>query len=292
MKVVITIPAYNEAKTIGLVLQEIKNVMNKENYNYELLVVDDGSIDKTAQIAKIYSAKVVSHPLNRGLAEAFRTEIKECLNMHADIIVHTDADGQYNAKDIPRLIKQVEKGNDLVLGDRFQGGIENMPWLKEVGNKAFSHTISKILNHKINDCQTGFRAFNKIVARLAIISNHTYTQEQIIRAIKANLKVKSIPTYFSSRKGKSKLIKNPFEYAIKAWLNLFRIYRDYEPLKFFGKIGCFLLFIALILGLYFLYLHFTTGIIGHLGLLFLMLILLFTGFQIVIFGFLADMHKK
>lgn len=289
MKLVITIPAYNEEKTIGKVLEDIKEVMNKTKYNYRLLVVDDGSKDKTAEIAKKAGAKVYSHPYNLGLAEAFRTELQQCLEMGADIIVHTDADGQYNAKDIPKLIKEVENGYDLVLGNRFAGGLEKMPLIKKLGNKIFSWAISKIIKYKVQDCQTGFRAFNKCVAKINIISKHTYTQEQIIRVIKNKMKIKEIPTYFYARNGKSRLISNPFEYAIKAWINILRIYRDFEPLKFFGKIGSFLFGLGVILGCYFIYLHLTSGIVGHMGLLMLMLLLVFTGLQIILFGFLADM---
>ena len=173
------------------------------------------------------------------------------------------------------------------------GKIEYMPLIKKLGNKAFSAAISNIINYNITDCQTGFRAFTKEVAKnIKIISNHTYTQEQIIHAAKQKFRIKEVPVYFARRDGKSRLISNPFEYAIKAWINLFRIYRDYEPLKFFGLIGFLFFFPGILIGLYFLYLHLTTGIKGHLGLLFLMLILIFTGIQISIFGFLADTRRK
>jgi len=293
MLIVVTLPAYNEEKTLGSVLSEIKEVMDKGKYKYKLLVVDDGSIDDTAKIAKKSGAVVLSHPSNRGLAEVFRTEIKKALEMGADMIVHTDADGQYDAKDIPRLIKEVKAGNDLVLGDRFSGGIESMPWLKKQGNKAFSRVISKLVHYKVNDCQTGFRAFTRQLAlSLNMISSHTYTQEQIIRAVKGGYKVKEIPTYFSARGGKSRLIKNPFEYALKAWINILRIYRDYEPLKFFGIIGAFFISVGLLLGIWLLSLYARFGEIGHYPTIMLAVLLLVSGVQILIFGFFADMHKK
>lgn len=292
MNVIVTIPAYNEEKSIAQVLADIKSVMGKSGYRYKIIVVDDGSTDSTAKLAKKAGAVVFSHAYNMGLAEAFRTELQKCLELSADIIVHTDADGQYDARDIPKLIKEVENGYDLVLGDRFSGGIERMPLLKKMGNRAFSATISRIIRRKINDCQTGFRAFNSNVAKLGIISNHTYTQEQIIRAVKNKYRVKEIPTHFAAREGKSRLISNPFEYALKAWINLLRIYRDFEPLKFFGRTGLAMFLTGFLIGIYFLYLHLTTGIVGHVGLLFLMLILLSTGLQVILFGFLADMQKR
>lgn len=292
-KIIITMPAYNEAKTIGPILKGVHKIMGEAGYNYGILVVDDGSKDETALIAGKEGAIVVTHPLNYGLAETFRTEIKKCLELKADIIVHIDADGQYLPRQIPQFVQEIEKGYDLVLGSRFTGKIESMSIIKKMGNVAFSKVISQIVRHKITDCQTGFRAFTKELAETVdIISNHTYTQEQIIHAVKQKFKIKEIPVYFAKRGGKSRLISNPFEYAIKAWMNLLRIYRDYEPLKFFGGFGIMLITLGSLLGLWFVYLHLTTGIKGHLGLIMLMLLLLLGGVQILFFGFLADMNKK
>ncbi len=291
--IVISIPSYNEEKSIGLVINAIKQVMSKSKYKYKILVVDDGSRDKTAGVAKKYGAVVYSHPYNYGLAEAFRTEMKKALELKADVIVHTDADGQYLAQEIPILIKEMENGYDLVLGSRFRGRIEYMPLIKRIGNKAFSRVISKITRLKITDAQTGFRAFTKEVAKLNIISNHTYTQEQIIKAVHNKFKIKEIPVTFIKRKtGQSRLLRNPFEYAIKAWINLFRIYRDYRPLMFFGSFGLFFLSIGFLIGLYLLILFILTERVGHLPLTMASVLLILLGVQIIFFGFLADMRKQ
>ena len=290
MKIVVTIPAYNEAKSIGKLVKDIKNAMSGR-YNYSILVVDDGSTDNTAEAAKKSGAIVYSHPKNYGLAETFKTEIKKCIELKADIIVHIDADGQYLPKEIPKLLKEIKNGNDLVLGSRFEGKIEYMPLVKKIGNVAFSRVVSQITRLKITDAQTGFRAFTKEIAQLPIISNHTYTQEQIIRAVKQKFRIKEVPIYFTKRDGKSKLIRNPFEYAAKAWINIIRIYRDFEPLKFFGIIGSSIFLVGFVIGLYLLYLHFTTGIVGHFALIMLDVVILSIGFQIIIYGFLADMDR-
>jgi len=293
--IIITIPAYNEEDSLAEVINDIKTVMDKEDAEYKVLVVDDGSKDKTAQIAEISGAVVYSHPHNLGLAEAFRTEMDQCLKLGADIIVHTDADGQYQAKEIPLLIKEVQNGYDLVLGSRFAGKIEQMPWLKKFGNRAFSKAISKIIKYKVTDCQTGFRAFTKDVAKnIKITSGHTYTQEQIIRAVRQKYKIKEIPIFFAKRKsGESRLMKNPFEYAIRAWINILRIHRDYNPLKFFGSIGLVSLIAGLVLGFWLLYLFFTTGNIGgRYPTSILTALLVLSGIQIILFGFFADTKKK
>jgi len=288
---VITIPAYNEEKSIGKVIDDIRKVMHSKKY--KIIVVDDGSTDNTAKIANEHGAVVFSHQRNRGLAETFKTEMKECLKLNPKIIVHTDADGQYLAEEIQRLISKVEEGYDLVLGSRFKGKIESMPLIKRIGNKLFSRTISWIAKLKIEDAQTGFRAFTKEVAEnVNIISNYTYTHEQIIKAAKQNFKIIEVPVYFAKRDGKSKLMKNPFHYAVRAWINLFRVFRDYEPLKFFVTLGLIPFSLGLITGLYILYNFLTYGAIRHIPLTLLSILLIMMGIQIILFGFLADTQRK
>ena len=113
--------------------------------------------------------------------------------------------------------------------------------------------------------------FTKEVAeKINIISNHTYTQEQIIKAVRGKYKIKEVPIYFAKRKDKSRLISNPFTYATRAWINIIRIYRDYKPLKFFGIIGTLIFFMGFILGLYLIYIQlFGEGVNRHLGLMML-----------------------
>ena len=294
MKVVVTIPAYNEAKTIGLLIKKIRAVMKKTRYPYSLIVVDDGSSDNTSEISRKAGAMVIVQPMNYGLAETFRTEIEESLKRGADAIVHMDADGQYLPEEIPKLLRELENGNDIVLGSRFMGKIEEMPLIKRLGNRVFSRVVSRIAGIRISDTQTGFRAFKRKVAEdLKIVSNHTYTQEQIIRAVRHKFIVKEVPIYFAKRDGKSRLISNPFEYAAKAIINLIRVYRDFEPLRFFGIWGGMALFLGFVLGLYLVYFQFfEEGAFRHLGLMMFDILVLSIGLQLVMFGFLADMMKK
>ena len=137
MRLVITIPSYNEEKSISSLIAGIKKVMNKTRHSYKILIVNDGSTDKTEMIAKKSEAVVYSHPKNYGLAETFKTEIKKSLELRPDVIVHIDADAQYKAEEIPKLIKGIRDGYDLVLGSRFKGKIESMPIIRKLGNKAF-----------------------------------------------------------------------------------------------------------------------------------------------------------
>lgn len=292
MKVVISIPAFNEERTLPRVIDEIKEVMKGTNYNYQVLVLNDGSTDKTEEVAKKQGATVISHRRNRGLAETFRNEMKECLKMGADVIVHTDADGQYHPRPIPQLIQKVEEGYDLVLGSRFKGRIQFMPFLKRLGNIAFAKVLSQLTKVKITDSTTGFRAFTAEVARdINYINTFTYTQEQIIKGAKQGFRITEIPI-IARRTRNSRLFKNPLQYAIKAWINIFRIYRDYRPLAFFGKIGVIFLLMGTAIGIWLVYRFLTLGYIGRTPSTILSMLLIITGIQIIIFGFLADMVRQ
>jgi glycosyltransferase involved in cell wall biosynthesis len=291
MNIIITMPAYNEENTIGPVLEEIKQVMKSTKYKYKLLVVNDGSTDNTFEVAKKAGAIVQSHKRNKGLAETFKEEMRQCLKLKADVIVHTDADGQYDASSIPALIEKT-KEHDLVLGSRFKGRIESMPVMKRFGNKAFAKVLSHLTKTSITDSTTGFRAFTREVAEnIHYINTFTYTQEQIIRAAKQKFTIIEIP--IRARKTRdSRLFGSPFEYAIKAWINILRIYRDYEPIKFFGYVGVFFFGLGFFLGLWILFTWFVTGTVGALPRVILTMLLLSVGIQIGLFGFLADMYRK
>ncbi|PIN76098.1 glycosyl transferase family 2 [Candidatus Woesearchaeota archaeon CG10_big_fil_rev_8_21_14_0_10_36_11] len=291
MNIVISIPAYNEEKTLPRVLDEIKEVM-KGNYTYKVLVLNDGSTDKTKDVAQKHGAIVISNKKNRGLAETFRAEMRECIKLKADIIVHTDADGQYHPQHIPQLIEKVKEGYDLVLGSRFRGKIEKMPFMKRMGNRMFSRVISKLTKTTITDSTTGYRAFTREVAEdISYINTFTYTQEQIIKAAKQGFKITEIPIVARKTRN-SRLFKSSFQYAVKAWINILRIYRDYDPLKFFGYAGGLLFGTGVLIGIYVLIHVLLTGAAGGIPRVILSAILMLGGIQITIFGFLADMLRK
>jgi len=291
MKVIITIPAYNEERTLPTVIKEIKKVMSQTKYHYKILVLNDGSQDNTGIVAKKAGAKVVSHKVNRGLAATFISEMQECKKMKADIIVHTDADGQYPAKYIPELIKKVEAGDDLVLGSRFKRHIHASSLIKDLTNRIFAYALSSMLRQKVTDSTTGFRAFTTQVAYLPLINTFTYTQEQLIRASKAGLKIGEIAIK-PRRTRPSRLFNSTIKYALKAWINIFRIYRDYDPIKFFGKVGLIFFSGGFLVGLLILKTIITTGKAGGIPRVIISALLILTGIQIILFGFLADMIRK
>jgi glycosyltransferase involved in cell wall biosynthesis len=291
MKVIITIPAYNEEKTLGPVLKEIKGVMGKTKYDFEIMVLDDGSKDKTVDVAKSFGVLVYSNKRNLGLAKTFKHEMKRCLENKADVIVHTDADGQYPSEYIPLLIKEIENGADISLGSRFGKGAYSGSFMKKLGNKMFAKVFTQVLGTKITDTTTGFRAFTREVAELPLINEFTYTQEQIIRANNLSMKIVEIP--IKTRKTReSRLFKGPLQYAIRAWINILRIYRDFAPLKFFGFFGTIFFSVGFILGLWIIYNIITTGSAGGIPRVILSAMAITTGIQIWLFGFFADMLRK
>lgn len=291
MKVVISIPAYNEGKSIGHVIKDINSVLAKEDFNFRILVIDDGSSDNTSNVAKSAGAIVIKNSRNMGLAETFKREMIECLKLGADIIVHSDGDGQYPAKYIPFLINKVNEGYDLVLGSRFGKGNYSGSFTKKLGNIAFAFVFSGLLKTKITDTTTGFRAFTKEVAKLPLINTFTYTQEQLIRADKANMKIGEVHIT-TNKTRKSRLFRNPVSYAVRAWVNILRVYRDFAPLKFFGSFGSLFILAGLGLGLWVIYNILTTGSAGGIPRVILSALCITTGIQIWLFGFFADMLRK
>lgn len=292
MRIVVSIPAYNEEQTITRVIEDIKKSMSKGKYYYKILVLDDGSTDNTAKLAKKAGAIVYSNQRNLGLIETFQIELKKSLDLKADIIVHTDADGQYPAFYIPELIKKVKEGYDLVLGSRFLGKIKHMSFMKRLGNRAFARVLSTMIGVKLTDTTTGFRAFTAKVAReIEFVNTFTYTQEQLIKAANQGFRIAEVPIK-TRRTRDSRLFKSALGYALIAWTNIFRIYRNYEPLKFFVSIGLGFFSTGVLIGLYILYYWIKYGSVGGTPRVILCALFIMTGVQIAIFGFLADMFRK
>ncbi|MCD1296038.1 glycosyltransferase family 2 protein [Methanocella sp. CWC-04] len=297
MKLVVMIPAYNEEQTIGAVIREIPRDACEK---VEVVVIDDGSTDNTyGEALKAGADKIVKFKRNRGLAPAFRAGLETALSMGADIIVNTDADGQYDGMEIPKLIKPIlDRNADVVLGSRTKGTIEDMPLDKKAGNYIATLITRELSGCYISDAQTGFRAFTRDMAlKLNVLSEYTYVQETLMQIASQGAVIVEVPINFRKRVGgRSRLIGNIYGYAKRAGATILRTYRDYQPLKTFLFIGgCFLL-AGLITGANVLVYFFNTGIItGKLPTAVLTVLLLIIGFQSVVMGILADMlksHKK
>jgi glycosyltransferase involved in cell wall biosynthesis len=286
------IPAYNEEKSIRKVISEIPQEIPQID-QISIIVIDDGSTDNTRKRAiEANVDKVISFKQNQGLALAFKKGLDLALEMNADIIVNIDADGQYDGKEITKLLNPILNNEaDIVLGSRFKGWIEFMPLQKRIGNSLATKATNLLTGLNISDTQTGFRAFSKEAAlRLNIESDYTYVQETIIQAVEKGLTIVEVPVHFRKREGKSRLISNIFSYARRAGINILRTYRDYEPLRTFLIIGGLIGLLGFVFGIRVLIQFLTTGMVGpYLPSAVLTAVLLIVGFQVIILGIIADM---
>jgi glycosyltransferase involved in cell wall biosynthesis len=251
MKLIVTIPAYNEEDTIAGVIREIPRRIPDID-SIEVILIDDGSIDNTiTKATKNGVDEVVTHKVNKGLGFAFRDGIDSALEKGADIIVNIDADGQYNATQIPDLIKPILDGKaDIVLGWRNIDKLDFMSEGKKLGNKLATWITGRLSGLPIKDAQTGFRAFSREAAlRLNLFGKYTYVQETLIQASHKDLQIAQVPVEFRARNGKSRLIPNLVSYASRAGATIFSTYRYYYPLRFFGAIGGFLILLGLGFGI-------------------------------------------
>lgn len=294
MKLIITIPAYNEEKTIDKVIKEIPRQIDGIK-TVEVLVINDGSTDNTVTVAKNAGADwIITLKTNRGLAFAFRTGLEAALGKGADIIVNTDGDFQYNQKQIPDLIKPIiEQQADIVLGSRFLGHIEHMSPQKRIGNIIATRVTKMASKYPVTDAQTGFRAFSRDAAlHMNILSEYTYVQETIMQAMNNNLTMVEIPIDFRKREGKSRLMSGVFNYASRATSTILRTYRDYQPITVFSLLGMLFILAGTVTG-FRVFVHFLqTGLVApYLPTAVLTTIFWILGAQMFIFGLIADMIK-
>ncbi|MBI4215210.1 MAG: glycosyltransferase family 2 protein [Parcubacteria group bacterium] len=204
MNIYIIIPAYNEESKIAEVLEAVKSL------GYLVVVVDDGSSDRTAEIAQNFNGiTALRHIVNRGQGAALKTGMDYALSQGADVIVHFDADGQMSVGEIPKLVQTlIESRADVILGSRFLGVADNIPWLKKYllkGAIFFTYFISGI---KLTDTHNGFRAMNRKAAEAIEITQDrmAHASEILDQIARKDLKWLEAPvtieyTDYSIRKG-------------------------------------------------------------------------------------------
>lgn len=287
-KTIAIIPAYNEESTIEDIIKGTSRFVD------EVLVINDGSTDRTAGLAKNTGATVIDNIVNRGLGKTIKRGYDEALKRGADIIIQIDADGQYDPEEIPTLIQPIiDNKADLVLGSRLEKLKYEMPRLKKQGNKAFSWLLRCLTGADIRDGQTGFRAIRKeVLETIQLRGDFTYTQEMIIKTAKEGWRIESVPINFYQRSaGESRLISSPLDYAWRAWIIIFRTMREYHPLTFFGLPGLIFILSGLFMGTAIVYKFALAGWIGHTPAVILTALLIITGIQLMFIGLIADMIK-
>lgn len=206
-KVFIVMPAFNEEKVVARVINDVM----KEGYR-NIVVVDDGSKDKTSIKAESAGAIVVKHPINRGLGGALKTGIDFALLNEADIIVTFDSDGQHDPAEIKKLVSPILKGKaDAVIGSRLKNP-KGMPYIRRIGNFGFNVITYLLFGIWTTDSQSGFRAFSSDAARkISIRTNRMEVSSEIIKEIGHNhikfteVPIKAIYTDYSMAHGQSTL---------------------------------------------------------------------------------------
>ena len=291
MRLIIQIPCYNEEQSLPITLKELPRQVPGFD-KVEWLIIDDGSTDKTVEIARKYGVDhIVRHPKNLGLAKAFMTGLDACLKLGADVIVNTDADNQYCAADIPKLVRPILEGRaEIVVGARPIEKIRHFSPIKKILQKLGSWVVRIASRTDIPDAPSGFRAISREAAlRLNVFNEYTYTLETIIQAGQKNMAIVSVPIRVNDNLRPSRLVKSIPSYIKRSIATIIRIFVVYRPFRFFCTIGSVLFGLGFLLGLRFLYYYFTGNGAGHVQSVILAGVLLGMGFQTMLVAFLADL---
>ena len=289
MRVVVTIPAYNEAADIAAVIREIPRSIPGVDA-VQVLVVDDGSADGTAAIAEQAGADwVLRNPRNMGLAYTFQRALLEALRRGADIVVNTDADNHYDQSAIPDLIEPIRDGRaDIVVGSRVLDAVD-MPAANRYGNRAGNFVMQRLLGIRGIDVSTGFRAYSKEAAlRMVVFSTHTYTHETLLSALDQRMVIEHRPIAARSVSRPSRLIKSVPRHVISAGTTIGRSFLLYRPLHAYLAAGLLIGLIGALPILRFL-IDFARGDgEGHVQSLVLGVAALYIAGQIVLAGLMAS----
>jgi glycosyltransferase involved in cell wall biosynthesis len=297
VKLIIQIPCYNEETTLPLTLADLPRVLPGVDA-IEYLVIDDGSSDRTVEVARQFGVHhIVRQKQNRGLAAAFQAGLEASLAAGADVIVNTDADNQYYGSDIVALVAPILQGRaDIVVGDRGVAELGHFSPLKRGLQRLGSWVVAQAAGIPIPDATSGFRAFTREAAlRLTVLSEYTYTLETLIQAGARGMSVVFIPIRTNPETRKSRLIRNVPSFLALSAVTILRFYTMYRPLRVFMMTGGVLLATALALGLRFLFFYAAGRGAGHVQSLILAAILSIVGFQVCLIGLVADavsMNRK
>jgi len=290
-KLIIQVPCFNEEAHLAATLHDLPREVRGVG-EISVLVIDDGSSDRTSEVARLNGADhILRMPNNRGLARAFRAGLDAALQLGADVIVNTDGDNQYNGADIEKLIQPILSGvADMAIGDRDPGNLSHFSPSKRLLQRYGSWVVRTLSGTQIPDTTSGFRAFSRQAAlRLNVVSDFTYTLETIIQAGKKKLPITHVPVRANPERRGSKLFTSVWSYVKRSASTMLRIYTMYEPLKVFSYIGSILIAAGMVLGARFIFYFFTEGGAGHIQSLLLTILLIIVGFQTVLIGLVADL---
>ena len=290
MKLIIQIPCYNEEETLTVALNDLPKYIDGID-EIEYLIINDGSKDKTVEAAKKWGDHhIVSFKRNKGLAYGFMAGLDACLSNGADIIVNTDADNQYCAEDIEKLVRPILEGKtDIVIGERPIDKTKHFSPLKKKLQHFGSWTVRVASNTDIPDAPSGFRAYSREAAmRMNVVNEYTYTLETIVQAGRSKIAMTSVPIRTNAELRPSRLFNSMFGYVKKSMVTIVRAFMMYKPLRFFSIIGGIIFLIGFLIGIRFLVFFAQGEGNGHVQSLILSSTLLLLGFETLIVGLQAD----
>ncbi|WP_040492405.1 glycosyltransferase family 2 protein [Ilumatobacter nonamiensis] len=257
VKLIIQIPCWNEEATLPETLADLPREVPGVDV-VEWLVIDDGSDDRTVEVARENGVDhVVSHARNKGLAAAFMTGLDACLAAGADVIVNTDADNQYRGDSIVDLVAPVVTGRaDVVVGERPIDSIDDFSRSKKFLQRLGSRIVRRFSGTGVKDAASGFRAYNRDAAlQVQVFGRYSYTMETIIQAGWNRLAVESVPIEVNPKTRDSKLVRSVPQYLWRSGQAIVRSFALYKPFRFFFFLGCVPLLIGMLLVLRWLLLY-------------------------------------
>jgi len=258
----------------------------------ELLVIDDGSTDRTVEVAREHQVDhIVRLTNNKGLASAFQAGLDAALKLGADVIVNTDADNQYHGPDVVRLVQPILAGDaDMVVGDREVQSLEHFSPLKKSLQRLGSWVVRQASSTNVPDTTSGFRAYNREAAlAIQVVSKFTYTLETIIQAGKMLVAVDHVPVRTNAQLRESRLFPSMWSYIRRNAVSIFRIYAMYEPLRVFMTAAVLVgLIAAAVWGRFFWFLFQGDGA-GHVQSLILGAVLFNAAMVLAAMGVLGDL---
>jgi glycosyltransferase involved in cell wall biosynthesis len=261
VKLIIQIPCFNEEQTLGQTVAELPRAV--EGFDaVEFLVIDDGSTDRTVEVARAAGVHhVVQLFSNRGLARGFMAGLDACIERGADVIVNTDADNQYCADDIQKLVVPIlEQEADMVIGARPIQQIEHFSPIKRALQRLGSYVVRVLSKTNVPDAPSGFRAMSRKAAmRINVFNDYTYTLETIIQAGQSNLRVASVPVRVNGPTRPSRLMKGMLPYIVGSMKTLLSAYLIYRPAALFSMLAAVFLLPAVVLAGRYAWLAFVAG---------------------------------
>jgi glycosyltransferase involved in cell wall biosynthesis len=292
MKLIIQIPCLNEEVTLPQTIAALPRRIEGVD-EVELLVIDDGSTDRTVEVAREHGVEhIVRLTNNKGLAAAFQAGLDACLKLGADLVVNTDADNQYSGGDVPKLVAPILAGEaDMVVGDRRVATIEHFSGGKKALQRIGSWVVRRLSGTEIADTTSGFRAYNREAALgLLVTDDFTYTLESLIQAGKMLVAVDQVGIATNPQTRESRLFASTGAYVRRNALSILRIYARYEPLRVFASASLVVGLLALAAWMPFLLDWILNGdSSGHIQSLILGAVLFIASVQLLALGVIGDL---